>query len=259
MRLAVIGDIHANAGAFEAALRTTEQAGYDLRILLGDLLTYGIDVTRTLDLAAEALRKGDTILIMGNHDEIYSHLLEGRSDLVEPHVDWIEALIHWTLPLIPARVWAELPFRASFSTEGIYFSHANPFGPADWRYLTRGETILAAAKALAETGMSCGVFGHTHRARRFAAAEGAGGDYRPFDFEERLLDAGWIHVLNAGSVGQPRSDHPREVILWLDVGPTGTTHRYERLNHDLNAHRQSLLGSSLPEPLKKRCLNFFAT
>lgn len=257
MKLAVIGDIHANAEALEAALRTTGRAGYDLRVLIGDLLTYGVEVRRTLDLVSDALKGDDTILILGNHDDIYLRLLDGRGDLVPPHADWISALIDWTLPFIPARDWSALPFKASFAAEGIYFSHANPFGPGNWSYLTQLGTNVAAAEALREMDMSCGVFGHTHRARRFMAAAGCGGgDYRPFDFGERLLEPGWTHVLNAGSVGQPRSDHPREVVMWLDVCRTGIMHRFESLNYDLVAHRQSLLGSSLPETLKERCLNF---
>lgn len=256
MKLAVIGDIHANAEALEAALRTTARAGYDLRVLIGDLLTYGVEVRRTLDLVADALKRDDTILILGNHDDIYLRLLEGRRDLVPPLSDWVAALIDWTLPFIPARDWSALPFRASFAMEGIYVSHANPFGPGDWSYLAQHGTNLAAADALRGMGMSCGVFGHTHRARRFVAAGCGGGDYRPFDFEERLLDPGRTHVLNAGSVGQPRSDHPREVVMWLDVRPTGITHRFEPLDHDRDAHRRSLLGSSLPEALKRRCLSF---
>lgn len=256
MRFAVIGDIHANAVALEAALHVTRRSGYDLRVLMGDLLTYGVDVTRTLDLVSEALKKSDTILILGNHDEIYLRLIGGCSDLVPPSADWVKGLIEWTLPLVPAQDWAALPFRASFAAAGIYFSHANPFGPRDWRYLAQAETNLTASKALMEMGISCGVFGHTHRARRFAASANGGGDYRPFDLHEGLLAPSWTHILNAGSVGQPRSDYPREVILWLDAGPKGILHRFEPLIYDLAAHRHNLLASSLPEALKRRCLSF---
>lgn len=256
MRLAVIGDVHANAMALEAALRTTGRSGYDLRVLMGDLLTYGVEVTRTLDLVSEALKRPDTILILGNHDEIYLRLIEGSGDLMPPSAGWVAALIDWTLPLVPARDWVALPFRASFTAAGIYFSHANPFGPGDWNYLAQAETNLAAAEALRKMGMFCGVFGHTHRARRFAAAADSGGDYQPFDFHKRLLAPNRTHVLNTGSVGQPRSDHPREVILWLDAGPTGVVHRFEPLICDWAAHRQNLLDSSLPEALKRRCLSF---
>lgn len=258
MRLAVIGDVHANADALQAALGATQRAGYDLRVLIGDLLTYGVEVARTLDLVAEALKRPDTILILGNHDDIYLRRLAGRGDLVPPLADWVAALIDWTLPRIPPQAWAALPFRASFAAAGVYFSHANPFGSGDWTYLARPETNLAAAAALREMGMSCGVFGHTHRARRFAAgADGGGGDYQPFDFYERPLASGRTHVLNVGSVGQPRSDHPRDVILWLDVGRSGITHRFQPLSCDPGAYRQSLLDSSLPEALKSRCLRVF--
>lgn len=256
MRLAVLGDVHANAEALEAALRQTERAGYDLRVLLGDLLTYGVEVARTLDLVSSAIRKSGTVLILGNHDDIYSRLIAGRDDLIPPLSDWVEDHVRWTFPAIPAHDWSALPFRTSFAAEGVYISHANPFGPSDWSYLAGPETNLAAARALRERRMSCGVFGHTHRARRFSAANAGGGDFRPFDFEERWLDPGQTHVLNAGSVGQPRSDHPREVILWLDVQRAGIVHRYEPLIYDLDAHRRTLLGSSLPQAVKTRCLSF---
>ena len=256
MRLAVIGDIHANAVALEAALGATRRGGYDLRVLMGDLLTYGVEVTRTLDLVSDALKRPDTVLILGNHDDIYLRLIRGRGDPLPPTADWVAEMIDWTLPLVPARDWTALPFRASFAAAGIHFSHANPFGPGDWTYLATPATNLAAAGALREMGMSCGVFGHTHRARRFVAAGDGGGDYLPFDFHDRPLDPGCTHVLNAGSVGQPRSAHPRAVILWLDAGPCGIVHRFEPLICDMAAHRQTLIDSPLPEALKQRCLSF---
>lgn len=257
MRLAVIGDVHANAEALEAALRKTEQHGYDLRVLLGDLLTYGVDVVRTLDLVSNAVEKNDTMLILGNHDDIYTRLLAGQSELLPPVPDWVAAHIRWTLSELPTHRWAALPFRASFAVESVHFSHANPFGPADWTYLNEPRANLRAAKALRARGLSCGVFGHTHRARRFSAESGCdGGNFWPFDYEARPLDPARTHILNAGSVGQPRSHHPREVILWLDLHPTGTVHRFESLAYDLDAHRRSLLDSSLPDVVKRQCLDF---
>ncbi len=260
MRIAVIGDIHANAAALDAALMATRKRGYDLRVLLGDLLTYGVEVKRTLDTVHEALSEGDTVLLAGNHDAIYSNLLRGRRDLIPTLPAWIRRQVDWTLPLISNAAWVALPFQESLRIERVFLAHANPFGHGHWVYLDRCDANVAAVQALKAMDADCGVFGHTHRARRFVEPlGGASAGYRPFDFEETPLERGCVHLLNAGSIGQPRTEHPREVILWLDLQGSAITHRFEPIAYDLCRHRQAVLSSNLPEDVKLQCLRYHAT
>ena len=79
MRLAVIGDVHENLRALQWALKIADEIGYDQLILLGDLLTYGVDVVETLELVSNRLMSSSKVLLRGNHDTLYQDLLDGNS------------------------------------------------------------------------------------------------------------------------------------------------------------------------------------
>src|SRR5690242_11010485 len=96
MRLAILGDIHANAGALNGALTTADSSGYDLLILLGDLLTYGTDVEETLQLVLDRQSQGNTILLRGNHDTLYQELLCGDSKYFQQLPGWLRESVEWT-------------------------------------------------------------------------------------------------------------------------------------------------------------------
>jgi predicted phosphodiesterase len=248
MRLAVIGDIHANAVALRAALVLTDRAGFDLRIFLGDLLTYGVEVTRTLDLVAEAACAPRNVLLRGNHDEVYDRMLAGG----EAVAGWVGQHMRWTAPQIAVAAWRELPFQHELRLENLLLAHANPFGAGDWSYLNTVEEHVGAAAVLADRGLRWGVFGHTHRAKLFSARAAAFLEPRP---EWRRLFPGGA-VVNAGSVGQPRSDHPGEVVLWIETGGPTSAVAFEPLRYDLGAHRRAINASDLPEEIRARCLAY---
>ena len=71
MKLAILSDIHSAAEAYEAALRAAREEGFDLLLILGDLLTYGPHPERTLDLTANAVSQDGARLVNGNHDQMY--------------------------------------------------------------------------------------------------------------------------------------------------------------------------------------------
>lgn len=252
MRLAIIGDIHGNAAALREAIAATDRAGYDRRVFIGDLLTYGVEIEATLDLMLEATARNDTVLLRGNHDVLYDRLLDGKTDVPD---NWVGAHMRWTLPQIPADRWRALPFRDEIVTGGLICAHANPFGRHDWTYLNTPQDHAQAAAALAFRGLRAGVFGHTHRAKVYSTRQPVG-----------FLEAGQaprthcsgIVVLNAGSIGQPRASAPREVILWLDAAQDGFTHAFVPLAYDVAAHTGAIRRSDLPMQVKARCLDYHA-
>jgi len=93
MRVAVLGDIHANINALRAALKIVDGGGYDRLVMLGDLLTYGVDVVETLELVGERLVGGHTTLLRGNHDALYRDLLLGKYDYINQMPEWIGSLL----------------------------------------------------------------------------------------------------------------------------------------------------------------------
>lgn len=246
MRVAVLGDVHANARALQAALNIADQGGYDQLILLGDLLTYGVDVVATLELVSDRLSNGRTVLLRGNHDALYRDLLDGDSTYHDQLPFWIKESVDWTLERLPLDIWSQLSFKNDFEIQQFLFSHANPFGPEKWQYLNTEAEHASAADALLTRGLHVGVFGHTHRAKWYRHFEGHG---RFEAVQCGYLDYPAVHVLNAGSVGQPRDRaNPVAAVLWITVPNARiSTPRFqlERLTWNVTDHIRDLAASGL--------------
>ena len=258
MRVAVLGDIHANARALHAALNIADEGGYEQLILLGDLLTYGVDVVETLELVSDRLLDGRTVLLRGNHDALYRDLLEGNSSYHDQLPMWIKESINWTLERLPFDIWSQLSFEDDFQIQQFLFSHANPFGTAEWQYLNTEVEHASAAEVLLARGLHVGVFGHTHRAKWYRHFESRGG------FESNQyghLDYPAVHVLNAGSIGQPRDRaNPVAAVLWITIPdePISTPRfQMQRLTWNVTDHMRGLAASRLSTGTVAQLSNFF--
>lgn len=256
MRIAVIGDIHANAEALRLALAAVDRRGCDHCVLLGDLLTYGIDVTETLNLVSEALVDPRFILLRGNHDAMYSELLYGRSDYADGLPGWIGDSVEWTIERLDRPQWLTLSFRDEWVAGHWLFSHANPYRANDWRYLNSVEDHANASECLIRRGLALGVFGHTHRARAYSRCNGLE-DWRCFINEPGKIPAG-SHglILNAGSPGQPRErEFCSAHMLWLEMTEDGSgagDFWFEVLPYNLSGLTSRLFRAGLSERLLLR-------
>lgn len=260
MRVAVLGDVHANGRALSAALATVDAAGYDRLIFLGDLLTYGVDVEETVDLVSKRLLDGRAVLLRGNHDAIYRDLLHGSSAYANELPDWIRESINWTRERLPTSIWRVLPFEDERTLEQVLFSHANPFGPEDWLYLNSKADHSRAAVELRRRGFVAGVFGHTHRVKWFRLA-GEDGDF--LAHSHGVLHERAVHVLNAGAIGQPRDAIERKpCVLWLDLADgfeSGAPGQFSRqtFDYDLADHLRRVERSGLSADTVARIGRFF--
>ncbi|HEX6588849.1 MAG TPA: metallophosphoesterase family protein [Longimicrobiales bacterium] len=252
-RIAVIGDVHGNAGAFDAAVRTAVASGFDELVLLGDLLTYGVDTAAVVDAAVRLCQRDDVTLLRGNHDAEY---LPGQAARETGHRPaWVQESIDFTRGNLPADAFARLPFVDEHVSRGIRFGHANPFGRDDWRYLNTIEDHVAALAELERGGHALGVFGHTHRARLFSSGpDGTGLSFVP---QAHLRPgAGVGYIVNAGSVGQPR-DRPRTVhVLLIDATTDGYDVRFVPFDYDVAAHIRSLERAPLSPETIRRLVGF---
>lgn len=260
MRIVVIGDVHANLAALAAALSAADSDGYDQLVFLGDLLTYGADVVETIDLVSNRLKHRNTILLRGNHDLLYSELLDGSSSYANHLPEWIKESVMWTLDRLPIDRWLALPFRHEYQFHGVLFSHANPFGPRRWDYLNTEADHLPAVEALQKRGFCAGVFGHTHRVKWYRHNGELGGFERRYEGE---MDKSAIHILNAGSIGQPRDlSNFAPHLLRLTLSKTSTSYavpsfRFERFDYDLADHMRSVNASGLSRHALARIVGFF--
>ena len=236
MRLAVITDLHANARALTAVLERAHARGFDRLLILGDLLTYGIDGEQVLELVETELERGAS-LVLGNHDQLYIDLAANRTDYLAKLPGWIRESVDRAMTGLDLVRFAGLPWQLELQVEQMYFSHANPFGPRDWTYLYDEPALARAAATLTDRGFVLGAFGHTHR--------------------KAILRLPATTVVVAGSVGQPRDGEAGANLLWIESDGGVLVANHELVGYDIHGHIKGLRSSGLTEPTLTRLCRFF--
>ena len=256
-RYVVIGDIHGNKRAFDAALSATDEFGFDQRIFIGDLLTYGISVDPIVEKMANLSQNADTVVLRGNHDFMYDQLLQGDSPYKKSLPAWLQNSIDITFDQLDPGAWAQILFRDNYVSEQMYFSHANPFDYIDWRYLNKQSDFEEAAQTLKVRQACAGIFGHTHRIAAFHRNMHSSSIAETNAFLLKLdtlrLDP---IVLNCGSVGQPRDKINRECVLWIEKSAKTFKFWFEPIFYDVEGHLSDLYQSNLLPEAKERISRF---
>ena len=242
MRYLVMSDIHANLEALEAVLTAAKDVPHDRVLVLGDLVGYGADPNAVVE-RIRALRP--YALIRGNHDKVGSGIesAEGFNTVARNAIRWtFEALTsenrHWL---------AELPTGPVVVDELIEICHGTPFDEDAYVF-----DDLDALRALHSAQRPMCLFGHTHVQIGYALV----GD----QFTLTTLDAarplrigvadGARHLLNPGSVGQPRDGDPRAGFGIVDTEAREAT--MFRIDYPIAQAQTRILAEGLPEVLAQR-------
>lgn len=193
MRTLVISDIHGNWPALKAVLDKT-LASVDTVIALGDLVGYGPFPAQCVSWVQE----NASISVQGNHDRAYGADIPAGC---RPDFRWLSDAVG---PLTWSQLDQEqlaylkgLPRWAVLEIDGRKFAfvHAAPSDPL-YEYIgpdpARWETELSGLD------VDTLVVGHTH-----------------IQFSLRI---GRSHVVNPGSVGQPKDGDPRAAFLVIEDG-----------------------------------------
>lgn len=244
-RIAVLSDIHANREALEAVLDDARARGCERFVCLGDIVGYGADPVVCLEMLRSLPCE---VVLLGNHDAVAAGLEEPESfnDLAATAILWTRRQLapeQWDwlagLPLL-----AGLSLRAEGATD-VVLAHASPAAPADWPYLWGP---LEAAVAADAAGAPLVLVGHTHQvaAFRIDREEGA----RRVTPREVRSVPGSRHVINVGSVGQPRDGDPRAAYAVLDPDAGIVTIR--RVDYDIATAQRKIRDVGLPVELADR-------
>lgn len=242
MRYLTISDIHANMQALEAVLASTRDIPYDRLLVLGDLVGYGADPNGVVE-RVRALNPH--ALIRGNHDKVGSGIesAEGFNAVAK-------SAIRWTYDtLTPAnREWlAELPAGPVVVDDLIEICHGTPYDEDAYVF-----DDLDALRALHATERQLCLFGHTH----VQIGYGLSGDQftlttldlaRPLEIH---MSDGGKHLLNPGSVGQPRDGDPRAGFAVVDTNARRVT--IFRIDYPIEQAQARILEEGLPEVLAQR-------
>ncbi|MET1756681.1 metallophosphoesterase [Novosphingobium sp. RD2P27] len=238
MRIAAISDVHAVGSAFAEALEAARREGFDHLLILGDLLTYGVAPEETVALTRQAVDRDGAILLLGNHDQLYLDLAQGRTAYRDGLPDWLREAIDWTTERMEVDSFRALPWRESWVAGPVFAAHANPFAFGDWTYLNDEASMEQASVALATREGLYGLFGHTHRSRSYCSGRAE------------------VHTLP--SLGQPR--HRNDPLLrWTmaQISDNGLTLTSHPVPFDRAAHCRAINATSMSSQTKSRLCSWF--
>jgi predicted phosphodiesterase len=248
--IAIISDIHANLEALEAVLRDIRAEWIDTIVCLGDIVGYNADPAACIGL----LRDVGAICVAGNHDRAVTGQIttEGFNPLAARAVDWTRSRltaddIGWL---------AALPLKAAVQDRLIAVHGAlHPDIGCELVRLDTDEKRQLSFEALAAhpSGIRLCAFGHTHRLGIYEMRDGR---MTTHEGQSAALREGSFHLVNPGTVGQPRTSDRRASYLVLDPDTATISVRRVRYNASpaLAKTRKAGLAprfSRLPEPVRK--------
>jgi putative phosphoesterase len=228
MRIAVFSDIHGNLEALTCVLKRVRKERADTLVCLGDIVGYGPFPNECIEL----VRTRCGIVVRGNHDTgaVYGVLLESfnadgriamewtRSKLTPENRDYLRGL-----PII-------------HNSKDVTYVHASPMNPEHWTYVSTWRAVENAFPHFT-TNICC--VGHTH-IPAIVSEKGMVNNYKK----------GERHLINCGSVGQPRDGDPRASFALIDT--EHETASIIRVEYSVEATANAIRAAGLPEFLAKR-------
>lgn len=230
MRIAVISDIHSNLPALESVLQKADELKADTIYCLGDIVGYGPFPNEAISL----VRRHCSIAVKGNHDS---------GVLGETEVDHFNAYgqagIRWTQKTITPDNLDFLRALPLLKVEtNITLVHASPVTPPEWIYVV---TLKEAVEAFKAYSTPYCFIGHTHLPMVIGE-----------DLTVNLHKKGNRHLINVGSVGQPRDRNPASAFGLLDTDELEYT--LHRVPYDTGKTIKAIKQAGLPSFLGKRLL-----
>ena len=241
MRYLILSDIHGNWEALTAALDDAAGA-YDEALCCGDLVGYGADPNAVVDWVRESVRA----VVRGNHDRACSGLedLEWFNPIARSAATWTGAA------LTPENLvyLRSLP-RGPITLDSIALIHGSPLDEDEYVVST-----FAASQVAPYLERQVSFFGHTHLQGGFLChRNGIKRLPRPERAESRRtleIERDTLHLVNPGSVGQPRDGDPRAAYAIYNLEER--TVEFRRAPYDVRRAQAKIREAGLPEMLADR-------
>jgi diadenosine tetraphosphatase ApaH/serine/threonine PP2A family protein phosphatase len=243
MRYLILSDIHANMEAFDAVLDAAKDLAYERTLILGDLVGYGADPNAVIEKVREMKPFG---LIRGNHDKVGSGVEspEGFNAVAR-------SAIRWTYESLSDenRDWLAALQKGPVEVDDlIEICHGTPFDEDAYVF-----DDLDALRAMQASDRPLCLFGHTHVQVGYMLT----GDQftlstmevaRPLTIS--IADQQAQHLINPGSVGQPRDGDPRAGFALVDTDRLELT--IYRIEYPIAAAQARIIAEGLPAVLAQR-------
>lgn len=243
MRYLVLSDMHANCDAFEAVLETVDLDGFDVTLVLGDLVGYGACPNRVVDRVREL--PGEVHAIRGNHDKVVAGIESGEN--FNPAA--AEAA-RWTASELSEENRAFVrdldrgPVRVD---EVVSICHGSPLDEDEYVF-----SDFDAFQIFSRHEAPLTFFGHTHIPSLFSQRPEGGIDVallrgRTGSVE---IEEDSRYLVNPGSIGQPRDRDPRAAYMVYDSDER-MVHWY-RVEYAVEKAQERIREAGLPDVLAER-------
>jgi predicted phosphodiesterase len=232
VRYAIVSDLHANLQAWKAVLIDIRSSDVDKIICLGDIVGYGPDPVRVL----ESVHANVDHFVLGNHEAAVTGKLDTSlfNDSARKVVDWTRRRLNQEA----------LAFLGSFplSLRGEHFrcTHGDFSDPGAFHYVIDPQDAAPSWQTVSEPLL---FVGHTHRSAIFLL--GASGTPRMVEPQDFSIEDTRRHLVNVGSVGQPRDGEARACYVILDTDRKAV--HWRRVPFDLDAYAAGLRAAGLPD------------
>jgi diadenosine tetraphosphatase ApaH/serine/threonine PP2A family protein phosphatase len=234
--IAVISDIHANLEALEATLADARREGVDKIVCLGDIVGYGADPNRCVEIIHEVAAGS----VLGNHD---AAALDERG--AENFNAVARMAIQWTREqMTPENLEILRKTPLQYVADGALYVHSSPEDPNQWNYVLTETDARAAFDCCDE--FICFI-GHSHVPVRLLLMDGS---LEVVPDSNLTVPSGGRALVNVGSVGQPRDGNWRASYVLFDPKSRQVTSR--RVEYDRETAMAKILAAGLPEILAHR-------
>ena len=244
MRALVVSDVHGNLQALAAVLSAA--GAFDELWNLGDLVGYGANPNEVID----TLRPLARVNVRGNHDRVGCGLSspQGFNPIAAEAADWTRR--HLTATNLE---WLrDLPQGPLRATQRALCAHGSPLDE-DHYIISMRDAWSPLQRMPAEITF----FGHTHLQGAFSQQppewQETHPHYNTADRAEQFsLDVapGTRHLINPGSVGQPRDGDWRAAFAIYDTTVERVT--FHRIPYNVAGAQQAIRDARLPERLASR-------
>ncbi|MGQ9609080.1 MAG: metallophosphoesterase family protein [bacterium] len=225
MKIALIGDIHANLPALDAVLKDARQRGADTIWNVGDTIGYGAYPDEVVDL----IRHENIQSILGNYDAKVLKVKQKESKWKKVPEKWVA--FKWAydnLSKANRDYLSSLPTELRFDIEGKRFLIVHGSPESDEEYIlpdTPEERLIKLSNVSNADIIICG---HSHQ-----------------PFKKKFNN---IWFINAGSVGRPDDGDPRASYAILQIKkPNLFQIRHYRIEYDIEKAIAKIRDSGLPE------------
>jgi diadenosine tetraphosphatase ApaH/serine/threonine PP2A family protein phosphatase len=238
VRYAVVSDVHSNIEALDAVFAQLRED--DKLLCLGDIVGYGPNPNECV----EKIRARATATVLGNHDvaAIDNFGLAYFNPAAREAMKWTQGVL-----TAENLAWLD-SLGYEFRMPEFLLVHGAPVN-----YFEYVLDKAAAARAFAATDAPIIFIGHTHIAEVYTLHPDGTIEHAHLQQggEVKLLP-GLRHVINVGSVGQPRDLNPRSSFGFYDSDAQTVT--VTRVEYPIAQVQEKIVSAHLPDALARRLL-----